>query len=144
VALPARRARRPLTGAGRLNIVSFLRQGAERREGDAVADLAVEGRGCAAARYALRAGLETAETAPDRIEARDRMRHDTGRADPVQRWWQDDLSRRHYWGQAYLATFLLPPACEPEAVRLLVAPGPGDLVVRTLVVSQDAPGGGAR
>ena len=144
VALAAHRARRPAAGPGTLNVISFLRQGAPRREGDAVADLTVEGRGCAAARYALRAGLETAETAPGRIEARDLMRHDTGRADPVQRWWQDDLSSRHYWGQAYLATFLLPQSCEPEAIRLMVAPGPGELVVRTVIVSEDGPGGGMR
>jgi hypothetical protein len=127
----------PLT----MNVVSFLRNGEARRSGETVAWLDVRGRGCRPARYPLRAGLETAETAPARPEAAPRMRHEISRADPIQSWWQDDDSSRHYWGFAYLATFGLPQTCSPESVQVEMTPGPGSLEIRTVLVSADAGGG---
>jgi hypothetical protein len=85
----------------------------------------------------LRAGLETAETAPARPEAAAHMRHEISRADPIQSWWQDDDSSRHYWGFAYLATFGLPEACAPDGVRVEMTPGPGSMEIRTILVSAD-------
>lgn len=123
----------PLT----MNVVSFLRNGEARRSGETVAWIDVRGRGCRTARFPLRAGLETAETAPARPEAAAHMRHEISRADPIQSWWQDDDSSRHYWGFAYLATFGLPEACAPDGVRVEMTPGPGSMEIRTILVSAD-------
>jgi hypothetical protein len=126
----------PLT----MNVVSFLRNGEARRSGEPVAWIDVRGRGCRPARFPLRAGLETAETAPARPEAAARMRHEITRADPIQSWWQDDDSSRHYWGFAYLATFGLPETCAPDGVRVEMTPGRGTMEVRAVLVSSDGAG----
>ncbi|HYV86904.1 MAG TPA: hypothetical protein VFB49_13405 [Patescibacteria group bacterium] len=129
----------PLT----LSVVSFLTHGEARRSGEPVAWLTVGGAGCREARYPLRAGIETAETAPGRREAAALMRHEIERADPIQSWWQDDDSSRHYWGFAYLATIELPPLCAPENLRVEMTPGPGSMVLRAALVSSDQDGGEA-
>jgi hypothetical protein len=134
---PALARTAPLT----MNVVSFLRNGEARRSGETVAWIDVRGRGCRTARFPLRAGLETAETAPGRPEAAARMRHETSRADPIQSWWQDDDSSRHYWGFAYLATFGLPETCAPDGVRVEMTPGPGSMEVRAVLVSADVEAG---
>ncbi|HUD72869.1 MAG TPA: hypothetical protein VMQ62_12995, partial [Dongiaceae bacterium] len=139
VALAVRRTPRRDDRPRTLSLVTYLRRAALRSEGEPTALVTVEGRGCAAARHLLRAGFETAETAPDRVEVEAIRRHDATHADPIERWWQDDQSAAHYWGQSYLATFLLPIGCEPESLRLVMTGGPGDLVVRRALVSEDLP-----
>ena len=123
-----------------LDLVTFMRRAAFRREAEPVAELSLAGRGCAGARFALRAGIETAETAPDRIETAPLMRHDLHAATPVQLWWQDDQSATHYWGYAYRASFRLPEGCEPIGAELRATSGPGEIEVRRLLVAAEESG----
>ncbi len=117
-----------------VDLVSFLHHAESAGQGDRIGWLTVSGRGCDGVSFPLRAGIETAETAPGRFEARGASRHTLAGTRPIQSWWQRDHSARHYWGHAYLASFELPPACLPERAVLRTAPGRADLEVRRLVV----------
>ncbi len=127
----------PAGGQARLDLVSFLRSGEEADEGDTVASVTALGPGCDGATFPLRAGIETAETAPDRFEVLGRARHDLSGTTPIQSWWQDDFSARHYWGHAYLASFDLPADCRPRRVVLRRHGGPGDLEVRLVAIATE-------
>jgi len=119
----------------RLDLVSFLHNADALPEGRIVAWAKPEGPGCGSLRYPLRAGFETAETAPDRVEVFPRMRHGIERATVAHSWWQDDESAWHYWGHAYLASWPIPRGCRPGSVALEIEPRTADLEVRRLVLA---------
>ncbi len=118
-----------------LDLVSFMHNAERRRSGEQVATLALRGRGCEGLSWPLRAGIETAETAPRRAEIARLIRHDTSRTRVIQSWWQQQDSAFHYWGHAYLASWDLPAGCEPETVEIRTTAGLGDLEIRRLVVA---------
>ncbi len=137
-AVAARLPTRPPEGSPKhLDLVSFLHNGETRRQGETVAWLRALGPGCGDAAFPVRAGIETAETAPGRFEIDGAMRHEM--PPPLQSWWQDDRSARHYWGHAYLASWSLPAACEPQRIVLNAGSGAGELEVRSLVVAAAEP-----
>ena len=117
-----------------VDLVSFLHHGEAAAQGERIGWLTLSGRGCDRASFPLRAGIETAETAPGRFEVRGSSRHTLESTREIQSWWQRDRSARHYWGHAYLASFDLPPACRPERAVFRTVAGPADLEVRRLVV----------
>ena len=119
----------------RLDVISFLRAGERREQGELVATLSLVGVDCEGVAYPIRAGIETAETAPDRYEIRGTMRHEASGARAIQSWWQDEQSSRHYWGHAYLASWNLPLACDPSRILVHAAPGAGSLSLRRVVLS---------
>ncbi len=119
----------------RLDLVSFLLNGENRTRGEVVARLEPLGPGCDGLAYEIRAGYETAETAPERLEISDRMKHDLAGTNVIQSWWQDDLSVRYYRGHAYLASFEIPAACAPERVLVRTSPGYNRLEIRRLALS---------
>ena len=121
----------------RLDVVSFLRAGERREQGEVVATVTVLGFQCEGLVYPVRAGIETAETAPERYEIRGTMRHEASEAREIQSWWQDDQSSRHYWGYAYLASWNLPDACSPSRIRVHATPGEGSLALRRVVLSAE-------
>lgn len=119
----------------RLDVVSFLSAGERREQGEVVATMSLVGAHCGGVVYPLRAGIETAETAPQRHEIRGAMRHDASGAREIQSWWQDDASSRHYWGHAYLASWSLPFDCDPSRILVHATPGAGSLSLRRVVLS---------
>jgi hypothetical protein len=118
-----------------VDLISFLHNAEERLQGELIAKLWIRGEGCDKRPLHLRAGLETAETAPERFEIAGRMSHGIEKAEVIQSWWQQNHSERHYWGHAYLTSWELPPACRPDAVQIQTAEGPGDLEIRRLVIA---------
>jgi hypothetical protein len=120
----------------RLDLVSFLHRAADVAEGRIVAWISITGPGCLDRPLPLLAGFHTAETAPDRIEVRDRMRHGIAHATVVHGWWQRTASARYYWGHAYLASWPLLPDCRPRQVVLRVDQRGPDLEVRRLAVAR--------
>ncbi len=119
----------------RLDLVSFLHNAEMLQEGKIVAWVGIEGPGCGRMRHPMRAGFETAETAPDRLEVSREMRHGVDNATVIHSWWQDDDSSRPYWGHAYLASWPILGDCRPRSVALRVERGAADLEVRRLVLA---------
>ncbi len=111
-----------------IDFVSFLHHAQDVKEGEVVAW--ARPRGCRGVVYPIRAGVETAETAPERIEARLFMKHGIEKTQVVNSWWHDDLSAGHYWGHAYLARWDLPAGCDPAHIVVTTAKGPAVLEVR--------------
>ena len=108
---------------------------AVRRDGEVVATFRILGNRCGHDELLLRAGWETAETAPERVESAHLMRHDSSRPLRLHTWWQNDDSREHYFGHAYGSSWSLPPGCDPEALLVASRPGTGSIEVREIAVS---------
>jgi hypothetical protein len=121
--------------SSRLDLVSFLRAGGGRIEGDVVAWVSPRGPRCGHSTYPIRAGHETPETAPDHEPGFMRPRHDLDEVDTIQSWWQSDPGGVHYWGHAYLASWELPQDCEPDVVTVRATPGTGVLELRGIALS---------
>jgi len=118
-----------------LDLISFLHNAEKRTTGEQIALLEVHGSGCDHQALAVRAGIETAETAPHRVEVVASMSHGIENTRVIQSWWQENNSAFHYWGHAYLASWDLPAGCEPREVEIRTAGGAGDFEIQRLVVA---------
>ncbi len=118
-----------------LDVISFLHNAEDHADGELIASIRVQGRGCGNQPLRLRAGYETAETAPERIETVGRMSHSTEGMNVIQSWWQPYNSASYYWGHAYLASFELPATCEPVAVQIRTEEGVSDIEIRRLIIA---------
>ncbi len=119
----------------RVDLISFLHNGERLEEGETAARLRLQGPGCGDLGFPLRAGYETAETAPGRIEIEGSVRHGIERTIPVHSWFQDDFSSRGYIGHAYLASWPVRPGCKPDRAVVEVSAGPSDLEIRRLALA---------
>jgi hypothetical protein len=117
-----------------LDFVSFLHHARNLEEGEVVAWVLPQGPGCEGADFPLRAGRETAETAPGRLESRPFMRHGIEGTRVIHSWWRDDFSAGHYWGHAYLARWALPDGCRPAHIIVTTRKGPAVLEVRKIAL----------
>ena len=119
------RRRIPLADPGpvrQIELESHLVYGLDVPQGTAVGSLYALGQDGAVQAFPLRAGIETAEWALDRPQAR------PGHArPPVARSWTD--SQEGFQGHDYRATFTLPPAFRPSALVVEHAKGNALLVV---------------
>lgn len=126
----------------RLDLVSFLRDSGHLSEGTLVAAIDLHGPGCPEVSLPVRAGYETAETAPERAERQGAMRHGLSYAGVVQSWRQDDLDLGHSFRHAYLASWRIAPGCRPDTVLVRVDQHGADLEIRSLTVALVPDGGG--
>ena len=122
-----------------LDLISFLHHAESAEKGDVVGWVTPRGVRCDEITYPIRAGFETAATAPGRLESRPFMKHDLQDALVIHSWWQGDSSASHYWGHAYLARWELPEGCRPEQVVLRTEEGPALLEVREISLSASVP-----
>ncbi|MGH9868535.1 MAG: hypothetical protein ACREAA_10280 [Candidatus Polarisedimenticolia bacterium] len=113
-----------------LDLVTLLLNGGAVEEGQVVAWARLQGHLCSGTVFEIRAGLETAETAPDRFESRPFMKHGLEKTHVIQSWWRDNVSASHYWGHAYQARFDIPEGCRPSQVVVTTRKGDAIMEVR--------------